>query len=164
MYLITSHPLSSLWGAIPFVSPCNIQETESFAHVHPVSRRWRQGSNTGHPNRKCVLLSPTSVCWASVPPRNGLCRSEMLRCFQAQALISLRKAVKDPRSQHPHLQTRFWLECSLTVKRALHTLLKSQALFKTSAWNCVPLIEMKNKLSCQATVERGRGKELVTNN
>lgn len=58
--------------------------------------------------------------------------------------------------QQRHLQTRFRAESSSPIKRARHTLLKSQVLLKTSAGNCVPLIEMKNKLGCQATVERGQ--------
>lgn len=106
-------------------------------------------------------------------------RSKMLRCFQGRSRHSQPLSKFDrnaghlqprkpevPRPQAPgpgahqqrHLQTRLGAESGSPIKRARHTLLKSQALLKTSAGNCVPLIEMKNKLGCQATVERGQEK------
>lgn len=87
-------------GAVPFISPFHRQETESFAHVHTVSRQWRQCSSTGLPNIKYVPPSPT-VCagpvFPSSRPGNGLCGSEMLKTFpgRVQALTSPWKAVKD---------------------------------------------------------------------
>lgn len=143
------------------------------------SMQWSQGSNTGCPKPKSVPLS-SIVCAPHPPPGNSMSRSKMLRCFQGRSRPSqpLRKFIRNaghlqPRKpvpssqapgpgpgahQQPDLQTRFWAESSSPIKRARHTLLKSQALLKTSAGNCVPLIEMKNKLGCQATVERGQEK------
>lgn len=128
------------------------------------------------PQYKACASQPYSLSRTCVPlpPGNGMSRSERLRYFQDRSrhshpcgkpskILSPGCSGSTPHPgwlayQHPHLQTRFWVECSLPVKRALYTLLKSQALFKTSAWDCVALIEMKNKLSCQATVERGQEK------
>ena len=129
---------------------------------HTVSMQWRQGSNAGRPTLKRVLPSPT-VCAGPVFPPPKIAWSGS-KCWQASRVgpSNNNPAEISPKSsrlahQHLHLQTRSGAEYGGgTIKRALHTLLKSQALLKTSAWNCVPLIEMKNKLRCQATAGRGQ--------
>lgn len=158
----------SSWQAVRccFLSPFYRQENSALPKVTWPAMQWSQGSNTGYPKPQCASQLPRKqheqVQNAKMLPGQVQALTSLEQICQECWALAAQEAGPQPQApgahQQRHLQTRLGAESGSPIKRAQHTLFKSQALLKTSAGNCVPLIEMKNKLGCQATVERGQEK------